>query len=94
MRRILLAALLTCCLASALGCVRHTYYVELANGQYFYADPPLVLDTDSGLYTMWVGGTRRTIPINEVTLLDDAAQICFQNTATDSFTCFDALYQF
>jgi len=23
---------------------RHTYYVELTNGQYFYVDPPLVLD--------------------------------------------------
>ncbi|MEA4857835.1 MAG: hypothetical protein AAGU21_01510 [Solidesulfovibrio sp.] len=76
------------------GCARHTYYVELANGKYFYADPPLVLDNDKGVYRMWVAGQLHIIPLDDVRYLDDAAQICYKNGVTDTFTCYDALYQF
>jgi len=80
--------------ASLGGCARHTYYVELTDGNYFYADPPLVLDAKSGVYRMWIAGTRHAIPMDNVRYLDDTAQICYQNGVTDAFTCFDALYQF
>jgi len=76
------------------GCARHTYYVELTDGKSFYVDPPLALDSQKGVYHMWIAGTRRTIPMDNVRYLDDAAQICYQNGLTDTFTCFDALYQF
>ncbi|EHJ46762.1 hypothetical protein DFW101_0745 [Solidesulfovibrio carbinoliphilus subsp. oakridgensis] len=80
--------------ASLGGCARHTYYVELNDGKYFYADPPLVLDTKKGVYRMWIAGSRQAIPMDDVRYIDDAAQICYQNGVTDTFTCFDALYQF
>ncbi len=82
-------------LAVALGgCVRHTYTVELNDGQTFYADPPLVLDAPAGVYYMWIGGSRHVIPMESVRTLDDAVQICYKNGVTDSYTCYDALYQF
>jgi hypothetical protein len=76
------------------GCARHTYYVELNNGKTFYADPPLVLDADKGIYYIWVAGQRQIVPMDDVRYLDDAAQICYKNGVTDAYTCFDALYQF
>ncbi len=88
------AALLLLVLLALAGCARHTYYVELTNGKTFYADPPLVLDTDKGVYRMWIAGTRHVIPMDDVRYLDDAAQICYQNGLTDTFTCYDALYQY
>ncbi|WP_300157469.1 hypothetical protein [Solidesulfovibrio sp.] len=76
------------------GCARHTYRVELNDGKTFYVDPPLVLDTETGVYSMWIAGKRHAIPMDDVYYLDDASQICYQNGATDVFTCYDALYQF
>ena len=76
------------------GCARHTYYVELTNGKSFYVDPPLVLDSQKGVYHMWIAGTRQSVPMDSVRYLDDATQICYQNGQTDAFTCFDALYQY
>ena len=91
-RLVLLPLCLGCLLLS--GCARHTYYVELNDGEIFYADPPLVLDAQSGVYRMWVAGKRHVIPMDDVRYLDDAAEICYQNGITDTFTCYDALYQF
>ena len=48
----------------------------------------------SGGVRMWIAGKRQTIPMDRVSYLDDAAQICYQNGATDTFTCFDALYMY
>lgn len=93
-RMLLLVGLLTIMVTAVCGCVRHTYYVELTNGESFYVDPPLVLDTGSGLYSMSVNGVRRTVTMDDVAFLDDAVQICFKNAYTDDYTCFDALYQF
>ena len=46
-------AMLSLAVASLYACfARHTYYVELTNGQYFYVDPPLVLDAEKGVYYM------------------------------------------
>jgi hypothetical protein len=86
--------LVALCCASLSGCARHTYYVELNNGKYFYADPPLVLDSHKGVYHMWVAGQMHVIPMDDVRYLDDATQICYKNGVTDEFTCYDALYQF
>lgn len=94
MRGLGILAVLLCCLACLGGCARHTYYVELTNGKYFYVDPPLILDADKGVYHMWIAGKRQTIPLDNVRYLDDAAQICYQNGVTDTFNCYDALYQF
>ncbi|WP_428558724.1 MAG: hypothetical protein ACP59X_12480 [Solidesulfovibrio sp. DCME] len=91
--RLLLILLVLGCLSLS-GCARHTYYVELSNGKYFYVDPPLVLDSDKAVYRMWVAGKLHIIPIDDVRYLDDAAQICYKNGLTDTFTCYDALYQF
>lgn len=96
MRRLRQALLVSVALVALSGCfARHTYYVELTNGQYFYVDPPMVLDTDRGVYYMHVAGTRRIVPMDDVRFIDDAAQICYQNgyAATDTYTCYDALYQ-
>jgi hypothetical protein len=87
---VLLVVLSVCCF----GCARHTYYVELNNGKSFYVDPPLVLDSERSIYYMWIAGKRQVVPMDEVRYLDDAVQICYKNSYTDSFTCFDALYQF
>ena len=38
--------------AALFGCARHTYYVELANGKYFYVDPPLIFDKENEIYYM------------------------------------------
>jgi len=94
MRALTLAVMLSLCFAWISGCARHTYYVELRDGKSFYVDPPLVLDSDKGVYYMWIAGKRQTIPMDRVSYLDDAAQICYQNGATDTFTCFDALYMY
>jgi len=94
MRRIVLAVLLMLFLLSLIGCVPHTYYVELTNGRSLYVDPPLILDTEAGTYSMSINGVRQIVPMDDVSLIDDAAQICFKNKYTDTFTCFDALYQF
>jgi|GEM_PF-2114077 len=96
MRRVCLAIILVLTVAALGACfARHTYYVELTNGKYFYVDPPLVLDTEKGVYYMNIAGVRQVVPIDEVSQLDDAAQICYQNgyADTDTFTCYDALYQ-
>ena len=94
MRLCCLAVLVSLALFSLAGCMRHTYYMELNNGQTFYADPPLVLDTEAGVYYVGVGGVRRTIPIDDVRYLDDTAQVCYQNIHTDTYTCYEAFYQF
>lgn len=94
MRRCLAVLALTLSLVTLCACVKHTYYVELTNGKYFYVDSPLLLDTESGVYTMRIAGSRWTVPMDEVSFIDDAARICFKNTATDTYTCVDGLYQF
>lgn len=86
--------LLGLCGVSLCGCARHTYYVELNNGKTFYADPPLVLDSDKSVYRMWIAGQLHVIPMDDVRYLDDATQICYKNGVTDSYTCYDAMYQF
>ncbi len=86
--------LVLCCCGPLAGCARHTYLVELNDGRSFYVDPPLVLDSEKGVYRMWVSGKRHTVAMEDVYAIDDAAQICYQNTYTDTFTCYDALYQF
>jgi len=96
MRRLCLAIMLSLAVASLYACfARHTYYVELTNGQYFYVDPPLVLDAEKGVYYMNIAGARRIVPMEDVSFLDDAAQICYKNgyADTDTFTCYEALYQ-
>lgn len=94
MRRSLAVLVIVLSLLSLCACVKHTYYVELTNGKYFYVDSPLLLDADAGVYTMRISGTRWNVPMDEVSFIDDAAQICFKNTATDTYTCVDGLYQF
>lgn len=76
------------------GCARHTYYVALNDGRTFYADPPLVLDTQNRLYRMRVGGRIYRIPMDDVSYLDDAIQVCYANGFDDTSTCLDALYQY
>lgn len=96
MRRVWLALILSVAVVTLGACfARHTYYVELTNGKYFYVDPPLVLDAEKGVYYMNVAGVRQIVPMDEVSYLDDAAQICYQNgyADTDTFTCYDTLYQ-
>ncbi len=73
MRLTCLAVLLALGLLAVSGCARHTYYVELTNGNSFYVDPPLVLDKQSGTYHMKVNGLRKVISIDEVRYIDDAA---------------------
>ncbi len=94
MRTLCLVMLLWLCLVSGFGCARKTYYVELTSGKTFYADPPLVLDAETGVYHMGVAGRRLDIPMDTVRYIDDAAQICYKNPHTDAYTCYDALYQF
>lgn len=94
MRLLCLAMVFSLGLALLTGCMRHTYYVELTNGKSFYVDPPLVLDKESAIYYMNVNGVRKVIAMDEVSHIDDAAQICYQNIHTDTFTCVDGLYQF
>ncbi|MGD9609379.1 MAG: hypothetical protein AB7U59_08230 [Desulfovibrionaceae bacterium] len=94
MRLFGLAVVLSLGLVALAGCVRHTYYVELTNGQYFYVDPPLILDREAQVYSMRVNGVRKVIAMDEVSHIDDAAQICYQNLQTDTFTCIDGLYQY
>ena len=96
MRRLRQAFLVSLALLALTGCfARHTYYVELTNGQYFYVDPPMVLDADRGVYYMYVAGKRRVVAMEDVSFIDTTAQICYQNgyADTDTFTCYDALYQ-
>jgi hypothetical protein len=94
MRQRLLVLLLIFSLLVLCACVKHTYYVELTNGKSFYVDSPLLLDTESGTYTMRISGSRWTVPMDDVSFIDDAAQICFKNAYTDTYTCVDGLYQF
>lgn len=94
MRHARLAVLLVIALTVLGGCTRHTYYMELINGEYFYAEPPLVMDTKTGTYQVGVNGVRRTIAMDDVRTISDTAQICYKNTDTDTFTCYDALYQY
>lgn len=94
MRLMCLAVVLMLGLVVLPGCARHTYLVELNNGNTYYVDPPLILDKQAGVYTMKVNGQRRVVALDEVRYIDDAAQICYQNPYTDMYTCFDALYQF
>ena len=89
---LLVCLVLSACFLS--GCGRHTYFVELNDGKKFYADPPLVLDTQKRVYHMWIAGKRCTIPMNDVYYLDDAAEICYANGFDDTYTCLDALYQY
>ncbi|MFU2209515.1 hypothetical protein [Solidesulfovibrio sp. C21] len=90
--------LLLACLALSVlfcsGCARHTYLVELNDNKTFYADPPLVLDSQNRLYRMWIAGKQYRIPMDDVRYIDDAAQVCYQNGFDDTYTCFDALYQY
>lgn len=90
----LLALLMMLAVVALCGCARHTYYVELNDGKALYVDPPLVLDSEKRIYHMWIKGQRQIIPMDDVRYIDDAIQICYKNGVTDSFTCFDALYQF
>ena len=90
----LVALIVVLVIATLCGCARHTYYVELNDGKTVYVDPPLVLDSDKRIYHMWIKGQRHTIPMDDVRYIDDAVQICYKNSVTDSFNCFDALYQF
>lgn len=76
------------------GCARHTYYVQLNDGKKFYADPPLVLNTNKRVYYMWTGGKRYVIPMDSVYNIDDADQVCYSEGFDDMYTCIDGLYQF
>jgi hypothetical protein len=80
--------------AALFGCARHTYYVELANGKYFYVDPPLIFDKENEIYYMRVNGVQKVFAMDEVSYIDDAAQICFQNVNTDTSYCVDSLYHY
>lgn len=94
MRRCLIAFVLAFSLLVLGACVKHTYYVELTNGKTFYVDSPLLLDADAGIYTMRIAGSPWTVPMDDVAFIDDAAQVCFKTTWTDTYTCVDGLYQF
>jgi hypothetical protein len=92
MRRL---TLLVCLVVAAVsfGCA-HTYQIETMDRKTFYATPPLVMDTEKGVYYMWVNGKRLTVPMDQIYRIDDSAQICYQNGVTDTYTCYDNLYYF
>ena len=93
--RIVMLCLLSLALTSLqFGCGRHTYLVETKDNKTFYATPPLVMDTEKGVYYMWINGQRRTVPMDHIYRIDDSAQICYQNGVTDTYTCYDNLYYF
>jgi hypothetical protein len=92
--RALMLCLLLALASLQSGCGRHTYYVETMDRQSFYAEPPLVVDADKGVYYMWVKGQRRTVPMDQIYRIDDAPQVCYQNGLTDTYTCYDNLYYF
>lgn len=92
--RALMLCLLLALVSLQFGCGRHTYYIQTMDGKTFYAEPPLVVDADKGVYYMWVKGQRRTVPMDQIYLIDDSAQICYQNGLTDTFNCYDNIYYF
>ena len=94
MRAWMLCLLLLVAASLQFGCGRHTYLVETKDNKSFYVTPPLVVDAEKGVYYMWINGQRRTVPMEQVYRIDDAAQICYQNGVTDTFTCYDNLYYF
>ena len=53
-----------------------------------------MLDTEKGVYYMWIKGQRRVVPMDQIYRIDDAAQICYQNGLTDTYNCYDNLYYF
>ncbi|MFP5258255.1 MAG: hypothetical protein ACLGQH_04455 [Acidobacteriota bacterium] len=94
MRIVMLCLLLLALVSLQFGCGRHTYLVETKDNKTFYATPPLVMDTEKGVYYMWINGQRRTVPMDIIYRIDDSAQICYQNGVTDTYTCYDNLYYF
>lgn len=53
------------------------------------------MDAERGVYYMIVNGRRHTIPMDQVYRIDDSAQICYQNSQTDTYTCaINNLYYF
>lgn len=94
MRIVMLCLLLLALTSLQFGCGRHTYLVETKDNKTFYATPPLVMDTEKGVYYMWINGQRRTVPMDIIYRIDDSAQICYQNGVTDTYTCYDNLYYF
>ncbi|MHC1789154.1 hypothetical protein [Solidesulfovibrio sp.] len=94
MRALMLCLVLLAVLGLQAGCARHTYLVETMDRKLFYVDPPLVLDAEKGVYSMWIKGQRRIVPMDQIYRIDDAAQVCYQNGVTDTFTCYDNLYTF